>query len=59
MELETLYKSCSKYGEDHAVPITFVDRTFGTSKLGGSEIVEYLKAHVYLLLTTYGKIVGA
>lgn len=34
------------------VPITFVDRVFGTSKLGGSEIVGYLKGLVYLLLTT-------
>jgi hypothetical protein len=34
------------------VPITFVDRVFGISKLGGSEIVEYLKGLVYLLLTT-------
>jgi dolichol-phosphate mannosyltransferase len=33
------------------VPITFVDRVFGTSKLGGSEIVGYLKGLVYLLLT--------
>ncbi|XP_008452949.2 dolichol-phosphate mannosyltransferase subunit 1 [Cucumis melo] len=34
------------------VPITFVDRVFGTSKLGGSEIVEYLKGLLYLLVTT-------
>lgn len=34
------------------VPITFVDRVFGSSKLGGSEIVEYLKGLVYLLVTT-------
>lgn len=34
------------------VPITFVDRVFGSSKLGGSEIVEYLKGLVYLLMTT-------
>lgn len=34
------------------VPITFVDRVFGSSKLGGSEIVEYLKGLVYLLFTT-------
>ena len=34
------------------VPITFVDRVYGSSKLGGSEIVEYLKGLVYLLLTT-------
>ena len=38
------------------VPITFVDRVFGISKLGGSEIVEYLKGLVYLLLTTWLKI---
>ena len=25
------------------IPITFVDRLFGESKLGGSEIVEYAK----------------
>jgi len=25
------------------VPITFVDRVYGASKLGGTEIVEYLK----------------
>lgn len=38
------------------VPITFVDRVFGISKLGGSEIVEYLKGLVYLLLTTWFKV---
>ncbi|KAG9450842.1 hypothetical protein H6P81_010807 [Aristolochia fimbriata] len=34
------------------VPITFVDRVFGSSKLEGSEIVEYLKGLAYLLFTT-------
>ncbi|KAL5713893.1 dolichyl-phosphate beta-D-mannosyltransferase [Ranunculus cassubicifolius] len=34
------------------VPITFVDRVYGSSKLGGSEIVEYLKGLAYLLITT-------
>ncbi|KAG7024111.1 Dolichol-phosphate mannosyltransferase subunit 1 [Cucurbita argyrosperma subsp. argyrosperma] len=34
------------------VPITFVDRVFGASKLGGSEIVEYLKGLLYLPVTT-------
>ncbi|KAG6591225.1 Dolichol-phosphate mannosyltransferase subunit 1, partial [Cucurbita argyrosperma subsp. sororia] len=34
------------------VPITFVDRVFGASKLGGSEIVEYLKGLFYLPVTT-------
>lgn len=35
------------------VPITFVDRVYGISKLGGSEIVEYLKGLAYLLVTTW------
>ena len=38
---------CDGDGDDHAneVPITFVavDRVFGTSKLGGAEIVAYLR----------------
>ncbi|KAF6137342.1 hypothetical protein GIB67_036379 [Kingdonia uniflora] len=34
------------------VPITFVDRVYGSLKLGGSEIVEYLKGLAYLLVTT-------
>ncbi|BBH03560.1 Nucleotide-diphospho-sugar transferases superfamily protein [Prunus dulcis] len=34
------------------VPISFVDRVYGISKLGGSEIVEYLKGLAYLLVTT-------
>jgi dolichol-phosphate mannosyltransferase len=41
-----------KFGRPIQVPITFVDRVFGISKLGGSEIVGYLKGLVYLLLTT-------
>jgi len=34
------------------VPITFVDRVYGTSKLGGTEIVQYLKGLLWLFLTT-------
>ncbi|KAF6155330.1 hypothetical protein GIB67_019856 [Kingdonia uniflora] len=34
------------------VYITFVDRVYGNSKLGGSEIVEYLKGLAYLLVKT-------
>ncbi|KAI0228487.1 Dolichol-phosphate mannosyltransferase subunit 1 [Lamellibrachia satsuma] len=34
------------------VPITFVDRVYGQSKLGGSEIVQYLKGLLYLFATT-------
>ena len=33
------------------VPITFVDRVFGASKLGGAEIVAYLKGLVHLFFT--------
>ena len=34
------------------VPITFVDRLYGESKLGGSEIVSYLKGLLTLFATT-------
>ena len=34
------------------VPITFVDRVYGESKLGGAEIVGYLKGLAVLCLTT-------
>lgn len=34
------------------VPITFVDRVYGESKLGGSEIFQFIKALLYLFATT-------
>ncbi|XP_050355959.1 dolichol-phosphate mannosyltransferase subunit 1 [Nymphalis io] len=34
------------------VPITFVDRVYGESKLGGSEIWQFAKALLYLFATT-------
>ncbi|XP_075236413.1 dolichyl-phosphate mannosyltransferase subunit 1 [Lycorma delicatula] len=34
------------------VPITFVDRVYGESKLGGSEIFHFVKALLYLFATT-------
>ncbi|GAQ83454.1 dolichol-phosphate mannosyltransferase [Klebsormidium nitens] len=34
------------------VPITFVDRVYGISKLGGSEIAQYLKGLLFLFFTT-------
>lgn len=34
------------------VPITFVDRVYGQSKLGGSEIIQYAKGLLYLFATT-------
>lgn len=33
------------------VPITFVDRVYGTSKLGGAEIAGYLRGLLQLFLT--------
>ena len=32
------------------VPITFVDRVYGSSKLGGAEIVQYLQGLMRLFL---------
>lgn len=34
------------------VPITFVDRVYGESKLGGNEIIAYVKGLLYLFATT-------
>lgn len=34
------------------VPITFVDRLYGQSKLGGTEIVQFAKNLLYLFATT-------
>ena len=43
---------CKKYGlHVREVPISFVDRVYGSSKLGGAEIVGYLKGLIRLFLT--------
>lgn len=34
------------------VPISFVDRVYGESKLGGSEVFQFVKALLYLFATT-------
>lgn len=34
------------------VPITFVDRVYGQSKLGGTEIFQFAKNLLYLFATT-------
>lgn len=34
------------------VPITFIDRVYGQSKLGGSEIFQFVKGLLYLFATT-------
>lgn len=51
-QMEMIVRASRKNYHIEEVPITFVDRVFGSSKLGGSEIVEYLKGLVHLLLTT-------
>ncbi|XP_068641233.1 dolichol-phosphate mannosyltransferase subunit 1-like [Aristolochia californica] len=51
-QMEMIVRASRKKYHIEEVPITFVDRVFGSSKLGGSEIIEYLKGLVYLLLTT-------
>ncbi|KAK1441595.1 hypothetical protein QVD17_07610 [Tagetes erecta] len=51
-QMEMIVRASRKGYHIKEVPITFVDRVYGSSKLGGSEIVEYLKGLVYLLFTT-------
>ena len=34
------------------VPIVFVDRLYGISKLGGAEITQYIKGLLWLFVTT-------
>ncbi|KAK6939069.1 Glycosyltransferase 2-like [Dillenia turbinata] len=51
-QMEMIVRASRKGYHIEEVPITFVDRVFGSSKLGGSEIVEYLKGLAYLLVTT-------
>ena len=49
MEMMTRAKGMGMRVEE--VPISFVDRLYGESKLGGEEIVEYLKGLVWLWWT--------
>lgn len=51
-QMELIVRASRKSFKIDEVPITFVDRVYGTSKLGGSEIVQYLKGLLWLLLTT-------
>eukprot|EP01018_Ginkgo_biloba_P003876 Gb_38878 [translate_table: standard] len=51
-QMEMIVRASRKGYHIEEVPITFVDRVYGSSKLGGSEIVQYLKGLVYLFLTT-------
>ncbi|KAE7995277.1 hypothetical protein FH972_000095 [Carpinus fangiana] len=47
-QMEMIVRASRKGYHIEEVPITFVDRVYGSSKLGGSEIVEYLKGLAYL-----------
>uniref|UniRef100_A0A0D9W0V6 Uncharacterized protein n=1 Tax=Leersia perrieri TaxID=77586 RepID=A0A0D9W0V6_9ORYZ len=51
--MEMIVRATRKGYHIKQVPITFAVRVFGSwnLKLGGSEIVEYLKGLVYLMLT--------
>lgn len=51
-QMELIVRASRKGCKIQEVPITFVDRVYGISKLGGSEIVQYLKGLVLLLFTT-------
>ncbi|KAL6509845.1 Dolichol-phosphate mannosyltransferase subunit 1 [Orobanche gracilis] len=51
-QMEMIVRASRKGYHIEEVPITFVDRVYGSSKLGGSEILEYLKGLLYLLVTT-------
>ncbi|KAL8172168.1 hypothetical protein V2J09_023972 [Rumex salicifolius] len=51
-QMEIIVRATRKGYHIEEVPITFVDRVYGSSKLGGSEIVQYLKGLVHLLITT-------
>ncbi|KAL5716462.1 dolichyl-phosphate beta-D-mannosyltransferase [Ranunculus cassubicifolius] len=51
-QMEIIVRASRKGYRIAEVPITFVDRVYGSSKLGGSEIVGYLKGLTYLLVTT-------
>ncbi|KAL2529669.1 Nucleotide-diphospho-sugar transferase superfamily protein [Forsythia ovata] len=51
-QMEMIVRASRKGYHIEEVPITFVDRVYGSSKLGGSETVEYLQGLLYLLETT-------
>ncbi|KAG6545971.1 hypothetical protein Mapa_012632 [Marchantia paleacea] len=51
-QMEMIVRATRKGYYIAEVPITFVDRVYGTSKLGGTEIVQYLKGLLWLFFTT-------
>ncbi len=51
-QMEMLVRARQKGLRVGEVPITFVDRVYGESKLGGSEIVQFAKGLLHLFFTT-------
>eukprot|EP00249_Psilotum_nudum_P017731 c26464_g1_i2 orf=220-945(-) len=51
-QMELIVRAHRKGYQIMEIPISFVDRVYGSSKLGGSEIFQYLKGLFWLLLTT-------
>lgn len=51
-QMEMIVRARRKNYTIGEVPIVFVDRIFGESKLGAQEILEYLKGLAVLFLTT-------
>ncbi|CAK9208523.1 unnamed protein product [Sphagnum jensenii] len=51
-QMELIVRATRMHYHIEEVPITFVDRVYGTSKLGGTEIVQYLKGLLWLFFTT-------
>ncbi|KAK0416280.1 hypothetical protein QR680_012395 [Steinernema hermaphroditum] len=47
-QMEMMFRARKNYFTVAEVPITFVDRFFGESKLGSQEIVDYVKGLLYL-----------
>ncbi|KAH1014481.1 dolichol-phosphate mannosyltransferase subunit 1 isoform X2 [Dendroctonus ponderosae] len=51
-QMEMIIRARQKNYTIGEVPISFVDRVYGESKLGGSEIVQFVRGLVYLFATT-------
>lgn len=51
-QMEILVRARLKHYTIEQVPITFVDRIYGESKLGAGEILAYIKGLLHLFLTT-------
>eukprot|EP00850_Spirogloea_muscicola_P010931 SM000066S20406 [mRNA] locus=s66:185447:188434:+ [translate_table: standard] len=51
-QMEMIVRATRSSYQVEEVPITFVDRLYGSSKLGGTEIVQYLIGLIWLFFTT-------